>query len=58
MFSTASEVRIIFLGDEYFYIMGVGGHDEFVFRKGTYYGGPAIYDPKELLNIDPVPIED
>lgn len=28
---------------------GVIGHDDFVLREGTYYGGPTVYDPKGLL---------
>jgi len=47
----------VILGDEYFYWQGIGGHDQFVFQNGTYYGGPMIYDPKGLLNIEPTPID-
>lgn len=34
---------------------GESGHDAFVMMGGTYYGGPRIYNPKNL-NINPNPM--
>jgi hypothetical protein len=28
--------------------IGIDGHDEFVMEWGTYYGGPAYYNPKHF----------
>lgn len=38
----------VILGDEEFLINGIFGHDSFVMQGGTYYGGPAVYNPKGL----------
>jgi hypothetical protein len=38
----------ILMGDSCYLYNGITGHDRFVFRKGTYYGGPSFYDPKGL----------
>jgi hypothetical protein len=35
---------------------GIQSHDDFVLRRGTYYGGPSIYDPKGLLGPNPDPL--
>ncbi len=40
------------LGWEYYLDIGTEDHDTFVFRLGTYYGGPMIYDPKKILPPD------
>jgi hypothetical protein len=42
----------VIVGREEFDIKGTMGHDIFVQMGGTYYGGPAYYNPKNL-NIDP-----
>jgi hypothetical protein len=38
------------LGYDWYVNNGITGHDNFVLRRGTYYGGPSIYDPKGLLD--------
>ncbi len=40
------------LGDEDYLDIGSNDHDTFVRRFGSYYGGPMIYDPKNLLPPD------
>ena len=40
----------VLLGWEFYIYNGITGHDNFVLRRGTYYGGPPIYDPKGLLD--------
>ena len=55
-FTPHANLYYVILGDEFYYNNGIEGHDDFVLRLGTYYGGPSIYDPKGLLddlNIDP-----
>jgi hypothetical protein len=42
----------VILGQEDFELDGTMGHDIFVLRGGTYYGGPAYYNPKNL-DLDP-----
>jgi hypothetical protein len=36
------------LGWEWFVWSGILGHDGFVLKGGTYYGGPSYYNPKNL----------
>jgi hypothetical protein len=43
----------VILGDPSFFTYGTIGHDQFVWNLGTYYGGPSVYDPKGILDIDP-----
>lgn len=38
----------VLLGHEDFLVNGTFGHDSFVLQHGTYYGGPAVYNPKDL----------
>ncbi|MCP4157981.1 MAG: hypothetical protein GY757_60295 [bacterium] len=40
------------LGDEDYLDIGTNDHNTFVRRLGTYYGGPMLYDPKDLLPPD------
>ncbi len=40
------------LGNEDYLDIGTSAHDTFVFRYGSYYGGPMLYDPKNLLPHD------
>ncbi len=40
------------LGSEDYFDIGTSDHDTFVFRYGSYYGGPMLYDPKNLLPPD------
>jgi hypothetical protein len=47
MFDPAPDYWAI-LGWEYFVWDGAFGHDMFVLRGGTYYGGPSYYNPKDL----------
>jgi len=47
----------VLLGCEWYVDPGEMGHDGFVLRRGTYYGGPPIYDPKGLLDGSPGPEE-
>ena len=54
-FTPHAGLYYVILGDEFFYHEGVTGHDTFVIRSGTYYGGPSVYDPKGLLDINIVP---
>jgi hypothetical protein len=44
----------VILGWEDFLDDGSFGHDTFVMMGGTYYGGPAVYNPK---NLDITPME-
>ncbi|MCP4221608.1 MAG: hypothetical protein GY765_43690 [bacterium] len=46
----------VLLGRESFLVEGEQGHDEFVMRRGNYYGGPSHYDPKDLYP-DPLPVK-
>ena len=49
-------IYYVIIGYRSFLYDGIDGHDNFVLRRGIYYGGPSIYDPKGLLddlNIDP-----
>jgi len=41
----------VIVGWPHFILDGMIGHDLFVMRGGTYYGGPSYYNPKNL-NID------
>ncbi len=41
----------VVLGFEDYAYEGIFGHDTFVMRRGSYYGGPSDYNPKDL-NID------
>ena len=43
----------VIIGRPYFLPDGIDGHDEFVLRHGVYYGGPLVYDPKEILDPPP-----
>ncbi|UCH94434.1 MAG: hypothetical protein JSV88_29760 [Candidatus Aminicenantes bacterium] len=47
-------IYYVIVGDSWFDMYGTIGHDNFVIRRGTYYGGPSFYDPKGLLP-DPNP---
>ncbi len=38
----------VILGYSDYVDAGIDGHDTFVLRRGTYYGGPSNYDPKDL----------
>jgi hypothetical protein len=38
----------VLVGDYYYIDEGIDGHDAFVMEWGTYYGGPAYYNPKGL----------
>jgi hypothetical protein len=38
----------VLLGRPEFLINGTFGHDSFVIQGGTYYGGPSVYNPKNL----------
>ncbi len=40
------------LGSEDYLDIGTSAHNTFVFRYGSYYGGPMLYDPKDLLPPD------
>ena len=48
VFDPGGNVYWVILGWSYFVPEGVDSHDRFVLAGGTYYGGPAVYDPKGL----------
>jgi hypothetical protein len=52
-FSSVDMYYYVILADLYFFGWGTIGHDQFVWSRGTYYGGPSVYDPKGLLDLDP-----
>jgi len=56
-FGPAYGIYYVIIGESCFDTYGTFGHDGFVLRNGTYYGGPSIYDPKGLLEPDPDPNE-
>jgi hypothetical protein len=45
----------LIVGDYDFIDGGIDGHDDFVYERGTWYGGPSYYNPKGLDVKPPKP---
>jgi hypothetical protein len=50
LWTPTSGLYYVLLGWVGYVYNGITGHDDFVLRLGTYYGGPSVYDPKGLLD--------
>ena len=49
VFQPAPFVYWVVLAYPHYEDRGVSGHDAFVLAGGTYYGGPLVYDPKNIV---------